>query len=55
MYVLTWAEMILGISLLLALGALSVLEDLLEYVPNEAPLPSELDADIVGTKHRHRR
>jgi hypothetical protein len=31
MYVLTWAEMFLGVSLLLTLGALSVLEDLLEY------------------------
>jgi hypothetical protein len=37
MYVLTWAEMILGVSLLLALGALSVLEDLLDCVPNDAP------------------
>jgi hypothetical protein len=55
MHVLTWAEIILGVSLLLALGALSVLEDLLEYVLHEAPLPSELDADIVGTKHRYRR
>jgi hypothetical protein len=40
MHVLTWAELMLGVSLLLVLGALSVLEDLLECVPNEAPLSS---------------
>ncbi len=51
MHVLTWSGMMLGFTLLLVLGILCVLEDLLDRVPGEAPLPAERHTNIVGTKY----
>jgi TRAP-type mannitol/chloroaromatic compound transport system permease small subunit len=53
MHLLIWVLIVLGFSLLLLFGILSVLQDLFAHEPNETPLIVDRDANVIAPQYRH--